>query len=52
MTHINKQTWTQKWVNCELYFKNAEGEMPGSKKLLKKTWKMENKLKEKRACSH
>ena len=51
ITHINKSTWKSKWSAAEVYFKNAP-RVPGSKSMLKKVWRLETRLKEKKACSH
>ena len=50
MTHINKSTWKEKWKNCETHFGDAR--TPGSMSMLKRVWKLEKRLKEKKACSH
>ena len=52
MTHMNKQTWKQKWAACVIYFQNSADGVPGSGSMLKRAWKLETRLKEKRACSH
>jgi hypothetical protein len=51
MTHINKSTWKQKWESCQKHFADAH-KTPGSISMLKRAWKLEKKLKEKKACSH
>ena len=51
MTHITKQTWKQKWDNMTTYFADAE-RVPGSKSMLKRAWKLETRLKERRAKTH
>ena len=51
MTHISKTTWNSKWNAVLVYFKDAP-RVPGSKSMLKKAWKLETRLKEKKACSH
>ena len=51
MTHMNKSTWKSKWAAVEVFFKNA-ARVPGSKSMLKNVWKLETRLKEKKACSH
>ena len=51
MTFITKQSWHQKWQAVEVYFKDAE-RVPGSKSMLKRVWKLEHRLKERRAKSH
>ena len=52
ITSINRQTWSQKWDACERYFQNSDCGTPGSQTMLKRAWKLEDRLKEKRACSH
>ena len=51
MTHISKTTWKDKWAACQFRFKDAP-RVPGSKSMLKKVWKLEKMLKEKKACAH
>jgi hypothetical protein len=51
MTHITKATWKSKWDAVLVYFKDAP-RVPGSVSMLKKAWAMEERLKEKKACSH
>ena len=51
MTHITKSTWHSKWEAVREHFKNA-ARVPGSQSMLKKVWKLETRLKEKKACSH
>jgi len=53
MTHITKQTWKFKWEACKQHFKASKaGRPPGSQSMLKRVWKEEKRLKERRACSH
>ena len=51
MTYITKQSWDQKWTAVQTYFKEAE-RVPGSKSMLKRVWKLEVRLKERRAKTH
>ena len=51
MTHITKTTWKSKWEGVQRQFRDAP-RVPGSKSMLKKAWKLETRLKEKKACSH
>ena len=51
MTHISKQTWKVKWRAAQAFFKDAP-RVPGSKSMLKNVWKLETRLKEKKACAH
>ena len=51
ITHINKSTWKAKWSDVQFYFRTAP-RVPGSQSMLKKVWKLETRLKEKKACSH
>ena len=51
ITHINKQTWKAKWAAVQIYFRNAS-RVPGSHSMLKRVWRLETRLKEKKACSH
>ena len=51
MTHITKRTWKRKWADVEVYFQKSP-RVPGSMSMLKKAWKLETRLKEKKACSH
>ena len=51
MTYITKQTWRQKWAACEVFFQEA-GRVPGSQSMLKRVWRLEHRLKERRAKSH
>ena len=51
MTHITKATWKSKWDATRLFFKDAP-RVPGSKSMLKNVWRLETRLKEKKACSH
>ena len=50
-THISKMTWKQKWDSCCQYFRDAD-RVPGSKTMLKRVWRLEKRLKERRAKSH
>ena len=52
ITHMNKQTWKQKWAACRIFFQGSADGVPGSQSMLKRVWKLETRLKEKRACSH
>ena len=51
LTHISRSTWKAKWAALEFAFKDAH-HVPGSKSMLKRAWKLETALKEKKACSH
>ena len=50
-TFITKQSWKQKWDACRTYFQDADRQ-PGSQSMLKRVWKLEKRLKERRAKSH
>jgi len=51
MTFMNKTSWIAKWEACRRHF-SASVRVPGTKSMLKRVWKMETRLKERRACSH
>ena len=51
ITHISKRTWKDKWAAAQIYFKDAP-RIPGSKSMLRNVWKLEERLKEKKACAH
>ena len=52
LTTMNKTTMKAKWAACIKYFADAPNGTPGSKSMLRRAWKLETRLKEKRACSH
>ena len=55
MTFITRTPWRHKWKACEDHFRvqgSPSSSVPGSLSMLKRVWKLENRLKERRACSH
>ena len=52
--YIDKRSWKEKWSDCRKVFfeHDPHGRVPGSQSMLKRVWRLETRLKEKKACSH
>ena len=51
-TTLSKRSWRQKWEDCKSYVLRHRVQVPGSPSMLKRAWKMEERLKERASKSH